>query len=442
LIVTITYINNLYTSINPVVMAHKIVANELFQEACLEGKFDVIVKCIIEKELDINTIFYEENDGYSFQLWSPLRIATYKGYSNIVNFLLSCPNININAHDIYKRSSLSIACHRGNVEIFKLLLLHGATISTSMCCGIENPEIGCSISMLMEACWNGNSEIVGTLINSKLFNINEHDAYGRTALHIACQKQLLMNNSDSNDVANQELNFEYDCIILLLLCLEEIDVTLKDNKDKTAYQYYVEKEGYINDQVLETFTEELNTLIKVAENDESGKSTNPFNDDPFAEFNASVNVLETPVKYYFRQLGILDLYTDEIEEFENETGGKNVKDTFTYSILEEYVKICKSFGFGIEIRYFQYSKMIQLSCYWEENAVTYMTNGKEYKIYTPKIVFEENISFGTTASVMYLNKFTPPPQMGWGWKFASAQDVIRKKEEFFNTLGKYILLIT
>lgn len=407
-------------------MAQAIIDSEIFREACFEGKLNEVMNHVIEKSANINDAFYEEDGGHLYKLWTPLRLAAYKGHLSIVNFLLSCPNINIDDHDLYKRRALSIACHRGFTDMFKLLLLHGAKIPTTMCCGVENQEIGCSINMLMEASWNGNTEIVGHIVDEKIFDINEQDTYGRTALHIACSKPAIPHNADPDDPDIIDLNFSYDCIILLFLNIDDVDITLQNTKGETSYQLYMNKKEYLCDEILRTFSETLDTSIKKAE----------------CVIEPSAPTLVTPVRYFLRELGVEYLYTDEIELFENDCTGKQAEDTILYKILKDFVEICDSFGFGIELKYFEHTKLLQLSCFWKENKITYTTNGKEYTIHSPKIVYEEQIYHGTSCATMYVHKFTPPPMMGWGWKMASHQSVVRNKDTFNETFVNFILKIT
>lgn len=406
-------------------MAQAIINSEVFREACFDGKLDEVMNFVIEKSADINDAFYEEDGGHLYKLWTPLRLAVYKGHINVVNFLLSCPNIKVDDYDVYKRRALSIACHRGHTEIFKLLLLHGAKIPATMCCGVENPDIGCSINMLMEASWNGDSEILGHLTDSNLFDINEQDAYGRTALHMACSKPMITANDDPNDQYVVDLNFSYDCIILLFLNMDDVDITLQNTKGETPYQLYMSRTRYICDEIVKAFSEKT-----------SLKKADAYIIEP------SAPVYETPVKHFLKQLGVEYLYTDEIELFENECTGKQPEDTILYKILKDFVQVCDSFGFGIELRYHDNTKLLQLSCFWKENAITYNTNGREYTIYSPKIVYEEQIYHGTSCATMYVHKFTPPPMMGWGWKIFSNQAIVRNKDTFNEAFVDFILKIT
>ena len=390
---------------------------EIFREACYDGNLDIVMECVIEKAMSVNEYFCDVNNGQIYKIWNPLRIATNNGNYEVVNFLLSCPYIIINDSDIYQRRALSIAVSKNFTKLFKLLILHGASIPTSMCCGLENQHIGCSINILMNACWNGNSEIVGHLVDSEKFDINTTDIYGRTALHIACEKPRLQieNNMESDEISN--LDLEYNCIILLLLQIDEIDIFLKNEKNKTAYETYVENKEYIADEILNEF-EMKSGIIKNTETENNS------------------------IKEYLEKLGIGHLYTDEIALFEKECIGKSIEDTIIYKILHEFVKMCDMFDFGINLKYDADSKLIQLSCYNKENHIKYSTNGKTYSTYSPQIMYEEEISGGTTCAMMYVKTFISPPVLGWGWKNMSSTTPIKNIHMFRDVFSDYLLQIT
>lgn len=384
--------------------------SEIFKNACFDGVYEKVVECVITNSMNVSSAFYEEYDGNLYQIWNPLRLSVYKGHFDIVNFLLSCPDVKIDSYDEFKRRALSIACDQNFTDIFLLLLLHGAKIPISMCCG---QDLGIQINLLMRACLNGNADMVGHIIDSEKINVNECDEQGRTALHFACAKLLIADDADPYDKKISNLDLEYNCIILLLISIDA-DINVKTKKGETAYDVYLKKNKFVNSEVVEEFEQHIN----------------------------HTKIEKFPIKLFLEKLGIGHVYNEEISKLEYEHFGKDLSDTLMYSIIEEFVKSCKSLELEIELKYFEENKILQLSCFDKKHEIRYTANGKEYLTFSPKIIFEEQLHHGTTCATMYIYSFVTPPEMDWGWKVISPHIIVKNPYTFRETFVDFILKIT
>ena len=128
-------------------MGVKIDLEEEFLGYCFSGKLSEVSACLTLKA-DVNT---KSEDGY----WSALTIAVHMNMPELLELLLSRPNIDVNL-------TSSHLCHRsGNIYQW---------------------------TPLMFACFWGNTDIVARLAKVPRLNLKYGDNYGDTAAHKACEK--------------------------------------------------------------------------------------------------------------------------------------------------------------------------------------------------------------------------------------------------------------
>lgn len=133
-------------------------------------------------------------------------------YQNLecVKFFIEECNASVDGNNAYKGSPIFCAVYRNNLRIVNYLIHKGANINL----------FDKTTTPLIEACSNGNIEIVKTLVENYV-DININDKDGNTCLIIACKnnyfhiaKYILMNNKN-----------------------EMIDVNVKNKQNYTALYY-------------------------------------------------------------------------------------------------------------------------------------------------------------------------------------------------------------
>ena len=106
---------------------------------------------------------------------TPLIIACKLGHEEVVQFLLGCPNLDVNiADDVYRNTALLTACSHGYEAIVSMLLGHKHIQVNRGDLGMDTP--------LMIACTMPHLGVVNLLLNNDELNINDQNVGGYTAL--------------------------------------------------------------------------------------------------------------------------------------------------------------------------------------------------------------------------------------------------------------------
>lgn len=204
---------------------------KLWFDAAENGYLEII-KSLIDK-VDINT-----KDRYD----SPALLrAAFKGYENVVQFLLSTPGIDVNAQCTVGNTPLIMAACGGNENVVKLLLkVPGIDVNIQ---DVEDEDTALITAV------NGNHEnIVKLLLQVPGINVNPKK-YGKTALIWAAGKG-------------------HENIVKLLLESPEIAINAQDEDGNTAYAVCYEKHPAIA-RLIKNKIEELTqkAFRAVAQND-------------------------------------------------------------------------------------------------------------------------------------------------------------------------------
>lgn len=176
----------------------------LLNNAIMLGFYRSAVK-LIESGADINVYGFKRKER-NFLIdwnWTPLMCATYRGNKELVELLLqhgadaTLKGWSNSPNDI--ESAADIAAYKGRLDIVKILLKKGATIGQEtifktargghietfkyLLKNEENPNrLGKNKkTLLMEACWWGQIEIVSFLLKKKI-DVNFRNSTGNTAL--------------------------------------------------------------------------------------------------------------------------------------------------------------------------------------------------------------------------------------------------------------------
>ena len=234
--------------------------------ACQQGRFDIAKKLLERK--DIHDINLKDNDGATVFMhacgsWENDEVE-------FVDYLLKNYKININEQNKWGRTSITLACGSGNLQIVKYLLKQR---------DIDLQNCG---NLLLPTCWGSNNsekrtEIMSILLNlpNVHFDVNEGDnCHDTTPLMHACDnchigiiKQLLQHpDIDVNKVEKDGdiPAFTYACTnnhsslepVKLLLEREELNtkivnscgcVPLNSARDKNILQYLLDNVYTIDD---------------------------------------------------------------------------------------------------------------------------------------------------------------------------------------------------
>jgi len=93
------------------------------------------LKLLMENNIiDVNTAMYQvneegfQNEDEGFLKWSStnplLTIACLRTHTDIIEFLLNQPNIDVNIRDTFNQTPLMLASERGYTAVVRLLLTH------------------------------------------------------------------------------------------------------------------------------------------------------------------------------------------------------------------------------------------------------------------------------------------------------------------------------
>lgn len=152
--------------------------------AAKEGNLTEI-KRLYKKHVDL---FSKDYDGRT-----ALHIAATNGHLNIISYLLTKKNCNVNVQDNFNNTPLKDALENKHSQIAKILKENGGILT--------NSNIGCELCNLVAN--NKVSKLNEKILQGIDLNIPDYD--GRTALHIACSvgnskivKLLIENGAKSN----------------------------------------------------------------------------------------------------------------------------------------------------------------------------------------------------------------------------------------------------
>ena len=170
---------------------------------------------------------------------TPLRAASYKGQIDVVRVLLD-HGANVNTLD-KKNTPLSSACHGGHLEIMRLLLEHGADVDV----GADSDNGDLVLHLASKA---GQAEAIQLLLRHNA-DVNAGGFLGWTPLHEASfgghavvVQLLLDHGADINALSmghNAPLRLALDgrsLEVTRLLLERGADVDIRDERNRTTYQ--------------------------------------------------------------------------------------------------------------------------------------------------------------------------------------------------------------
>lgn len=203
----------------------------------IKGHINVVEYLLTVPEININA---KGCDGYTALIGAA---ATQR--HDMVKLLLTSPHIDMNARDYNGYTALMFSVSRRNEQLLKILLESKAGIHG----GVNiNAQDALGRTALMAACIYKDKNIVTLLLHSTKININIQDKNGYTALMWA------VNEGDEE-------------IVRLLLSRQDIDITKKDTFGKTALDLASGKVNLIS-LICDKKEELRNQAIKAIEHDD------------------------------------------------------------------------------------------------------------------------------------------------------------------------------
>jgi len=126
----------------------------------------------------MSKVFYDE--PVVWQMFSEINKCWYMDEEKLINLAKRLPPEDVNAYDDWGDTILILACRNKYTEVIGILL--------------ENEGINVNLrdffgsTVLLYALKQGHIDIVRLLLNHKDINVNIKDAFGRTPLMIAREK--------------------------------------------------------------------------------------------------------------------------------------------------------------------------------------------------------------------------------------------------------------
>eukprot|EP01083_Nonionella_stella_P078418 214618_1 len=235
--------------------------------ACEYGHSDVVKLLLASGRFDVNLKSWVRYGGFT-----ALHRAVLKGNIEIIEMLLNCDSIDVNATDTeYNRTPIIYAAQM-SPEIVKLLMnVNGINLG-------KRDRDGKTI--LHAASQSGCTDNVALLLETGAFDVNARDNKGQTPLHTVSNvdvvKLLLATDSvdvnvvdsDGNTALHCALNncrFTYDetsfKIATLLITTAGIDVNIRNNAGRSVLHLAVLRDA--NDSVTNKSLEFLELLLSI-----------------------------------------------------------------------------------------------------------------------------------------------------------------------------------
>lgn len=111
--------------------------------------------------------------------WTPLMIASSAGRVEVVRYLLSLPQVDVNHRNVNRQTALHYATSKNHREIAHLLLEAGADVNASDKYGA---------TPLHRAASQGHDKIVHMLLAHPKIHIDVRNSEGNTPLFVACEE--------------------------------------------------------------------------------------------------------------------------------------------------------------------------------------------------------------------------------------------------------------
>ncbi|RXW23767.1 hypothetical protein EST38_g2088 [Candolleomyces aberdarensis] len=200
-------------------------------QACLNGQEALVQKLLARDGLNVNAV---DQQGRS-----ALSMAAHRGHGQIVELLLSRPDVNVN---MGSPTPLMHACHQGHIGIVKLLL---TSRGDELDINLRAEHYECRPTALWFACFSDkpNSDIIQLLLQRSDMDVNIGLTVGRAACKCAntlkSSKRLLPDHRKLPTPLHVAALQQKDAIPLLLAS-PGINVNALNMDGKTPFIMYLE----------------------------------------------------------------------------------------------------------------------------------------------------------------------------------------------------------
>ena len=184
--------------------------------ACAKGNLQKVK----EISTEYNDVINWKNLHHS-RHYTGLHIACEMRQTEIVDYIIKLPHIQLNQRDYRGRTSLYVACLNGNEDIVEILLTYGRGIID-----VNQGDNNEGRTPLHAACLKGKEEIVKILLASgegidvrKKTNPGDKDWNGKTAAEIARMR-------NSNDIADLIDEYARNPRDVMLKMKQELGISL------------------------------------------------------------------------------------------------------------------------------------------------------------------------------------------------------------------------
>ena len=290
-----------------------------FLVACEANNLKKVQECI-ELGVDVNT---KSSDGY----WFGLKIAVTENNEELLDLLLSHPNIDVNTRDNYQNTALIVACykkHSGYRSRFDEARTRACPRSLTIIkrlLDVPDVEVNCKSRdgewfALKYAASNDDEELLELLLSHPGIDVNNTDNYQNTALMMACYKR-------------------YSRIIKRLLAVPDINVNCQNARGVSAFNMAVLRNN-----------EEIWTMLTTLKN----INWNEKHPDGESAFTIALRSQRSPIIQTLLSMPNLEINLKELKDhlpsettvqFLKEFGGYHPEDLAYFRILE--VKAKKDF---------------------------------------------------------------------------------------------------